>query len=168
MHLILWTMSSLLRLSVSAYDYLKSKTHCPYLGTLVHHTWQFSFHSELPKFTNKPPEVIRVLGTNPRLCCTASGSPRPKVEWLRVQKSSALFPVSQEAGCLVVNTAKKNVEGEYICRATNSLGSAETATTVIVTRSIGIIHQFSFFTILFREHLTSDILKLVFKARYVS
>ncbi|CAH3143480.1 unnamed protein product, partial [Pocillopora meandrina] len=94
---------------------------------------------EQPRFTNRPLTLVTpVQGTITTLCCEASGSPRPKVDWSRAQKSSVSFPVSQEAGCLVVNTAEENVEGDYICRATNSIGSAVTKTTVILTRSSGL------------------------------
>lgn len=94
---------------------------------------------EQPRFTNRPVTLVTpVQGTIATLCCSVSGSPRPKVDWSRAQKSSVSFPVSQEAGCLVVDTAEENAEGDYICRATNSIGSAVTKTTVIFTRSSGI------------------------------
>ena len=68
---------------------------------------------EQPRFTNRPVTLVTpVQGTIATLCCAASGSPRPKVDWSRAQKSSVSFPVSQEAGCLVVNTAEENTEGE--------------------------------------------------------
>ena len=94
---------------------------------------------EQPKFIKRPSTLVTpVQGTTITLCCAVSGSPRPKVEWSRAQRSSVSFPVSQEAGCLVLNTAEENVEGDYICQATSSIGSAVTKTTVILTRSSGI------------------------------
>ncbi|PFX25386.1 Macrophage receptor MARCO [Stylophora pistillata] len=54
----------------------------------------------------------------------------------------SVYPVSQEEDrCLLVNTDKENAEGDYICRATSRLGLAETVTTVIATRFIGISCQ---------------------------
>ncbi|PFX12382.1 Roundabout-like 2 [Stylophora pistillata] len=93
---------------------------------------------ESPKFTNKPSsEVILAQGTTASLCCEATGSPPPRIEWYRAQKQSVSIPVNQEDRCLLVNTDKENAEGDYICRATSRLGLAETVTTVIATRLIG-------------------------------
>ena len=47
-------------------------------------------------------------GTTVTLCCVATGSPRPRVEWSRHQRSTLLSPrFFQEEGCLAVNTAKE-------------------------------------------------------------
>ena len=89
---------------------------------------------DLPVFTNKPPsQFVVVRGTPSSICCEAAGSPHPKIEWSRAQQStdSTLAFHQAENGCLVVNTAKENSDGDYICRATNQFGLAETTTTVI-------------------------------------
>ena len=84
--------------------------------------------------TNKPPpKVVVEQGTTVTLCCVATGSPRPRVEWTRHQRSTLFSPFFQEDGCLAVNTAKAHGEEDYICRATNSFGLTETVTTVIAT-----------------------------------
>ena len=86
--------------------------------------------SEPPKFTNRPPTVVNtLLGTNVTLCCEASGSPRPNVEWFPVKKSSVSYPVLQEDGCLLIEMGEKNID--FICRARNSFGLVETKTAVI-------------------------------------
>ena len=86
--------------------------------------------SEPPKFTNRPPTVVNTLrGTNVTLCCEASGSPRPNVEWFQAHKYSVSFPVSQEDGCLQIKMGEENVD--FICRAKNSFGLVETKTTAI-------------------------------------
>ena len=83
--------------------------------------------SEPPKFTNRPPTVVNTLrGTNVTLCCEASGSPRPNVEWFQVKKSSVFF---QEDGCLLIEMGEENVD--FICRAKNSFGLVETKTAAI-------------------------------------
>ena len=106
---------------------------------------------EPPVFTNKPsPQVIVVRGSTLNLCCEATGSPRPSIEWLRAQQSSDSPLAFQENGCLKINTAKENSEGEYICRATNQFGQAETSTAVGIVNFIGcefhITFLFLFFT----------------------
>ena len=88
---------------------------------------------EPPIFTNKPPsQVLLERGSTISLCCEATGSPRPRIEWSRAQQSSDLPPPFQENGCLEVNAANENSAGDYICRSTNRVGLAETLTTVIV------------------------------------
>ena len=72
-------------------------------------------------------------GTTLSICCEAAGSPRPRIEWSRSQKFSDSTLAFQENGCLVVNTAEENSDGDYICRATNRFGLAETTTAVITT-----------------------------------
>ena len=76
----------------------------------------------------------------------ATGSPRPKVEWTRHQRSTLFSPFFQEDGCLAVNTAKAHGEEDYICRATNSFGLTETVTTVIATKLMGIKTVITFIT----------------------
>ena len=83
--------------------------------------------SEPPKFTNRLPTVVNTLrGTIVTLCCEASGSPRPNVEWFQVKKSCVFF---QEDGCLLIEMGEENVD--FICRAKNSFGLVETKTTVM-------------------------------------
>ena len=97
--------------------------------------------SEPPKFSNRPPTMVTTVpGANVTLCCEASGFPSPKVEWLRTQKTSDSFTLSQEAGCLLANAIKENVEEDFICRASNSFGLAETTTTVLTARIGGNAH----------------------------
>jgi hypothetical protein len=99
---------------------------------------------EPPIFTNKPPSHVVVKGGSAlSLCCKATGSPRPRIEWSHAQESSYLPLGFQENGCLEVNTVKKNSDGDYICRATNHFGLAETTTTVIIMPSIGWVYYIS-------------------------
>lgn len=88
---------------------------------------------EPPIFSSKPPSLVYAArGSSLSLCCEAVGTPLPKVEWLRPKKSSDSLLTVQGKGCLKVNTIKYNSEGEYICRATNHFGRAETTTAVII------------------------------------
>ena len=89
---------------------------------------------EPPIFTKKPPShVVLERGSTINLCCEATGSPHPRIEWSRAKQSqSYLPPAFQENGCLEVNTAKEYSGGDYVCRSTNRFGLAESLTTVIV------------------------------------
>lgn len=85
--------------------------------------------------TAKPPSQVAVSqGATLSLCCEATGSPPPKVQWSRAAQSSASTMVFQEAGCLKFNIVKYDNDGDYTCQATNNYGIAEATTTVIVPR----------------------------------
>ena len=63
---------------------------------------------EPPIFTNKPPpQVVVKRGSILSICCEATGSPRPRIEWSRAQQSPDLPLAFQEKGCLEVNTIKE-------------------------------------------------------------
>lgn len=80
-----------------------------------------------PKITDKPPElVIRDRGTNVRLCCRATGYPRPLVEWKRNDDWSVMMANSQEDGCLEVDMDRESTQGtHYVCLAKNKFGLAQ-------------------------------------------
>ena len=105
---------------------------------------ELSLFLEPPLFMKKPPsQVVLLPGSALSLCCVANGSPRPRIEWSRAQQSSDLPPVFQENGCLEVTSAKDSNYGDYICRATNRFGLAETLTTVIVPLTGFVFSMFS-------------------------
>ena len=102
-------------------------------------TMIFFLSSEPPKFTKNPPTFVSgFIGANVTLCCEASGSPRPNVEWYQGQKSSDSFPVFQKDGCLLIKMGEENVY--FICRAKNTFGLVETTTLVIAEKLGGIIY----------------------------
>lgn len=90
-----------------------------------------------------PLEVFVERGSTISLCCEATSSPRPRIEWSRAQQSSDLPPASQENGCLEVNTAKENSAGDYICRSSNRFGLVETITTVVLVPLTGFVYCLS-------------------------
>ena len=73
------------------------------------------------------------------LCCEASGSPRPNVEWYQSQKSSVSFPLFQKDGYLLIKMGEENVD--FICRAKNIFGLVETTTLVVAEILGGIIYE---------------------------
>ena len=105
-----------------------------------------SLSLESPAITTKPPSQVAVAqGSTLSLCCEVAGSPPPKVQWLLADQSSNTKLAFQENGCLKVNTAKENSKEDYICRATNPFGLAETGTNVAVVALIGcVLHIFYF------------------------
>ena len=82
-------------------------------------------------------------GSTLNVCCEAKGFPSPRIEWSRAQQSSDLPSVFQEKGCLEVNTAMEKSERNFICRAANQFGLAETNTVVITAPLIGWIYSIS-------------------------
>jgi len=86
---------------------------------------------ELPVFTRKAPSQVSVSqGSDLELCCAATGSPRPAVEWSRGQRS--LDVTLYQTGCLTLKNVKDENTGKYICRATNSLGFALLTTEIFL------------------------------------
>lgn len=93
-----------------------------------------SYLVEPPAITSRPPSKVAVAqGSTLSLCCEASGSPRPKVQWSRAQQSPDSTLAFQEKGCLEINPVMNNSDGDYICQARNRFGLAETTTTVILS-----------------------------------
>ena len=91
------------------------------------------------KFTNRPPTFVGAFQrSNVTLCCEASGSPHPNVEWYQGKKSSDSFPVFQKDGFLLIKMGEENVY--FICRAKNTYGLVETTTLVIAEKLGGIIY----------------------------
>lgn len=96
----------------------------------------FLFSLEPPLITNRPSQKYTVAeGSTLIICCKATGSPAPRLQWLRADQPSDSTLAFQENKCLKFNPVKVNNDGDYICRATNSYGLAETTTTVSVTFS---------------------------------
>ena len=89
---------------------------------------------EPPVITNRPPlQVAVVQGSTLSLCCEATGSPTPKVQWSRAGQSPDSTLASQHKGCLEMNPVTYNSDGDYICQARNRFGLAEKTTKVILT-----------------------------------
>ena len=56
--------------------------------------------------------------------CFASGSPKPQVEWIRINGSLPVNHTIQQ-GVLKIPYVKRYDSGSYSCRATNTEGTAE-------------------------------------------
>ena len=103
---------------------------------------------EPPAIINKPPSQVTVKeGSIFRFCCEATGSPPPKIQWSRAGQFSDSTLASQENGCLEFDTVRYNSGGDYICRATNNYGLAETTITVIASFTGIFLYIYSRFVI---------------------
>ncbi|XP_020617451.1 basement membrane-specific heparan sulfate proteoglycan core protein-like [Orbicella faveolata] len=86
---------------------------------------------ELPVFTRKAPSQVSVSpGSDLELCCAATGSSPPTVEWSRGQRS--IDATLYQNGCLTMKNVKDEDTGKYICRATNRLGFAQLTTEIFL------------------------------------
>ena len=91
----------------------------------------FPFFLELPTFTRKSPSQVSVSsGSDLELCCAATGSPPPAVEWSRGQRS--IDVTLNQNGCLTLKNVEDDNTGKYICRATNSFGFAQLTTEIFL------------------------------------
>lgn len=91
----------------------------------------FPIFLELPVFTRKAPSQVSVSpGSDLELCCAATGSSPPTVEWSRGQRS--IDATLYQNGCLTMKNVKDEDTGKYICRATNRLGFAQLTTEIFL------------------------------------
>ncbi|XP_047491377.1 twitchin-like isoform X5 [Penaeus chinensis] len=92
-----------------------------------------------PGFSGELPKMLAVKDGEP-LClkCTVKGDPEPQVTWFKNGEplsSSDIIDLKYKQGlaALTINEVFPEDEGEYICKATSSLGSAETKCKLKVT-----------------------------------
>ena len=67
------------------------------------------------------------------LKCTASGNPRPKVTWSKLNSSLPVGRhVVESSGALIVKDVRPGDDGVYICRAENLLGQVNVSAKLTV------------------------------------
>ena len=75
----------------------------------------------LPQFTVKPPvKIVRYIGANITLNCSATGDPQPVISWKRQGSQLPVGRSQQIDGALVVRDVQKEDAGNYICIATSA------------------------------------------------
>ncbi|KAF2885739.1 hypothetical protein ILUMI_20443 [Ignelater luminosus] len=84
-----------------------------------------------PKFTKQLSDLTMNDGESLTLNCIVQGDPEPQVTWTKNNKplsSSDIMDLKYKNGIatLHINEVFPEDEGDYVCKATNSLGSAET------------------------------------------
>ncbi|ROT71757.1 projectin [Penaeus vannamei] len=92
-----------------------------------------------PGFSGELPKALAVKDGDP-LClkCTVKGDPEPQITWFKNGEplsSSDIIDLKYKQGlaALTINEVFPEDEGEYVCKATSSLGSAETKCKLKVT-----------------------------------
>ena len=88
-------------------------------------TFSLSFVA-VPQIDGLTLQSSYIEGSVVSITCTASGLPTPDVQWIRDGK------VKTSGKILTFSNIKREDSGLYTCRANNSVGSAETHTTLVV------------------------------------
>ena len=106
---------------------------------------------EPPKFQHEPKNSQVVLGKRIEIPCATIGNPKPKVKWMRQvndvissrvveyieikddtnsefgdetrNNSNVDYVVSSANGSLIIHKAKVDIQGVYMCQASNGIGS---------------------------------------------
>lgn len=84
----------------------------------------------LPLFISS---VTAIEGRDKVLDCAAVGNPVPRVTWLFGGEE---LPAVLSNGSVLLSSVQVNNEGNYTCRVTNPLGSAEATLTLVIQGEI--------------------------------
>ena len=111
-------------------NYLRTATNL--LGTVVKRTVLVVI--SLPRFAVKPPAKVTVLvGETLTLNCSATGDPKPIMNWKKQEDQLPVGRSQQINGGLFIRNVKKEDAGNYICAATSAgVFDMETVTAVDV------------------------------------
>ncbi|XP_069775261.1 basement membrane-specific heparan sulfate proteoglycan core protein isoform X3 [Narcine bancroftii] len=93
-----------------------------------------------PVATIEPPFLRVNQGHTAEFRCTATGHPRPTLEWFGGQGNIISPNAVIRDGLLRIVATEHSDEAEYSCKATNSAGH-HTATTVLYVQSVGNLPQ---------------------------
>lgn len=93
----------------------------------------------LPEFTEKLTNMEVKDGESMLLKCTVKGLPEPQIEWSKnrnVLRSSDIMDLKYKNGVATLSIGEvfPEDEGEYVCKATNSVGSTTTKCRLVVIR----------------------------------
>ena len=95
-------------------------------------------YKEEPYFTKNLVDITVMKGQSSCMECLVKGSPKPDVKWFidgeEVESGSVYVPVEAGDGVhmLLIKETLSEDEGEYLCEATNELGSAHSAAMLTV------------------------------------
>lgn len=85
-----------------------------------------------PEVTISPNFVNEPEFSNVEIRCTASGNPRPRVQWERIDGSEISSEVLLREGQLRFNSLRKSDEGTYRCSAQNDAGDGDQVIQIYV------------------------------------
>lgn len=92
-----------------------------------------------PTFSKELKDLKIVDGDTLTLSCIVIGDPEPQVTWTKNGKplsSSEVVDLKYKNGIatLRINEVYPEDEGEYVCKATNSVGTTETKSKITIKR----------------------------------
>jgi Immunoglobulin domain len=87
-----------------------------------------------PQVLISPAIVNQDENTATELRCTASGSPEPRIQWLRLDGEMSQDVIIRD-GYLRFNSLRKSDEGNYRCYAQNSVGDSDQTIQIYVRES---------------------------------
>uniref|UniRef100_A0A8C5CWQ2 Heparan sulfate proteoglycan 2 n=1 Tax=Gadus morhua TaxID=8049 RepID=A0A8C5CWQ2_GADMO len=111
---------------------------CKALNTHGEHTVRVTLYVQIsqPQVQVSPPSAEIHEGETLRLYCRASGSPAPKLTWLR--NGGQVPPQNRmdrtDIGTLLIPNAKASDSGNYMCVGSNSAGSSRASIQVTVIK----------------------------------
>lgn len=106
--------------------------------------------SDEPIISSTEQEFDIVEGSSLTLPCAVTGDPTPAIVWYKdgVQLvSNDMFQIEKD-GLLKMKRIKENEEGEYICKATNVIGTSDQVFKLTVKGLVWFIVYLRFFLIL--------------------
>lgn len=100
-----------------------------------------------PKFTKMLSDLTVNDGESLTLTAHVKGDPEPQIVWTKNNKplsSSEVVDLKYKNGIakLHINEVYPEDEGEYVCKATNSVGASETKCRLTIRRKYYFIKQF--------------------------
>ncbi|CAL1281289.1 unnamed protein product [Larinioides sclopetarius] len=145
--------------SVLILDHVTLKSAGNYTCTVTNPFGTVSYTSQLdvkapPKWLKVPESLVTTIGSSVNIECSASGSPTPKIKWIKPSDSnSSEYRTSEEAGTTKGNFSTGTLKilavsykdaGPYTCVADNNIGHNIKTNFTITIREVPEIQKFSF------------------------
>lgn len=109
----------------------------------VYSSAQLRVLSMKPTFKKRPleEEIYAVYNGNTTIACSPEAAPRPKIQW---KKDGNIIGAGGHrrilpSGTLIIAPTSRDDEGVYTCHASNSFGTDESSTRLIVLREVQFI-----------------------------
>ncbi|GFU20651.1 hemicentin-2 [Nephila pilipes] len=101
---------------------------CIVRNSFGQHSHDASFTlKEAPFWIKEPEDIVGVEGQRVEIKCSADGSPKPEIKWMKKIEGSTAnlsdFADQQKDGSLVISSLKSLNAGAYECEAKNGIGN---------------------------------------------